>query len=89
MARAAMAFLLLAALLLAAGHAHAQGVEYPNYEDDLDLAPNTTSSGLNLVPSFDGVGDFAGRTLNDSQATGPFSLLNDVVDPSGWRDLFT
>lgn len=60
--------------------------------DDATLSPGTTSTGLNLVESVNGVGALAGRALSDSTAAGStfISLLNDYTDPDdGWSDKFT
>ena len=93
MARRAHVFV-LAALLLAAG-AHAQSPGDPGtpltapITNDLILSPTTTTSGLNLVPSSNGTGAFAGRTLSDSGATGITAMLNNLTDAAGWKDTFT
>ena len=62
-----------------------------NIPDDATLSPQTTSSGLNLIQSVDGVGTLAGRTLSDSGAAGNTfrSLLNDYTDAANWSDKFT
>lgn len=65
MARLAHTFV-LSALLLAAGSAYGQSLLKVNYGADLELSENTTTTGLNLVPSTNGVGSLSGRMLNDS-----------------------
>lgn len=60
--------------------------------DDATLAPSTTSTGLNLVQSVNGVGAFSGRALSDSTAAGNtfISLLASYTDADdGWSDTIT
>lgn len=82
-------WLLLAVLLAAAGTAaHSQPLK-PNHASDQELAPNTTLSGLNLVPSVNGTGAFPGRVFDSTGPDGVAALLTNISDPAGWSDTFT
>lgn len=80
---------LIAVLLVAAGTAaHGQPLK-PNYASDQELSPNTTLSGLNLVPSVNGTGAFPGRVFDATGPDGVAKLLVNISDPAGWSDTIT
>lgn len=85
----AQRWLLLAVTLAAACSAvSGQTVAKPNYESDAELAPGTTSSGLNLDQSVDGSGTFLGRIFDATGPDGVVALLANHSDDAGWSDTF-
>jgi hypothetical protein len=68
--------------------ASGQTVAKPNYASDAELAPSTTSSGLNLDQSVDGSGAFLGRVFDATGPDGAMALLANYSDPAGWGDTF-